>query len=119
MSAASDSDSDDAGLPTDLEEGDATFSQYRLRPRTPLQHQSPADARSSGSPAEARNSEPGAGAAEGGSGMRWKKTFKVICPWMFKGGIFKTMNTINVAIALAGSSQETVQKIPFTYRSSF
>jgi len=86
---------DNADLPGDLEEAEAHFSRYHLRPRRPLQHQTPA---------EARGSEPGADAAEGGSGMRWKKTVQVICPWMFKGGIFKTMNTINVAIALAGSS---------------
>mmetsp|Transcript_44746 Transcript_44746/g.65682 ORF Transcript_44746/g.65682 Transcript_44746/m.65682 type:complete len:107 (+) Transcript_44746:1-321(+) len=88
---------DNADLPGDLEEAEAPFFRYHLRPRKPLQHQIPA---------EAQGSDPGARAADGGLGMRWKAKFRVICPWMFKGGVFKTMNTINLAIALAGRKGE-------------
>ena len=38
-------------------------------------------------------------------GMRFWPKVKVICPWGFKGGIYKTTTTINTAVALAGKQQ--------------
>jgi len=80
-----------AGLPAGLEESEEPLSlPYNLRSCKPLQHHTPA---------EARASAAGAGGSSA-KGMRFRPM--IFFCWMFKGGIFKTMDTIHAAVALAG-----------------
>jgi hypothetical protein len=36
------------------------------------------------------------------TGARFWRNVKVICPWVFKGGVYKTMMVIHAAVALSG-----------------
>jgi hypothetical protein len=58
-------------------------------------------------PAQAPKPSVGSSALSEASvrGMRFWPKVKVICPWGFKGGIYKTTTTINTAVALAGKRQ--------------
>jgi hypothetical protein len=68
-------------------------------------------------PAQAPKSAGGSSALPEASvrGMRFWPTIKVICPWGFKGGIYKTTTTINTAVALAGKRQNSQTAQPCVF----